>query len=184
MNYFLLALFLTPPLLAILYAVLEHTGKIDLWLGRKDAIEGFERLKSPAGYPVSWIYNDEQDHRHFVALEKRITKKTTVTKLKKVLDSGSLPSCITVAGKPISINGVPEEWDQSLTSVYTHSHSIVYLFGVARNGGNGKGERACTIGELEKWLADEKDARKYYIGALALGFIAVALILIRFYAVG
>ncbi|QHC49798.1 hypothetical protein EKK97_09525 [Billgrantia tianxiuensis] len=60
----------------------------------------------------------------------------------------------------------------------------MYLFNVTRYGGQGKGERVCTLGELEKWLADEKDVRKYYLGAVALGFIAITFIALRFVTTG
>jgi hypothetical protein len=42
MNYYLLALFLAPPLLAVLNAYLEHPGKLDRCSGRKAAMEGLD----------------------------------------------------------------------------------------------------------------------------------------------
>lgn len=180
MNYYLLILFLVPPLLAIVYAHLEHFGKLDQWCGRKAAIEGLNRLKSASGYPDSWIYNDEKDLALFTALEKRISKKTQVERVRKVLTDGHRPSCITIGGGPIPIAGVPPEWESAQKAAYTSAHSVMYLFGVTRAGGNGKAERVCTLGELEKWLTDEKDARKYYLGAVALGLISTTFIVLRF----
>lgn len=180
MNYYLLALFLAPPLLTLVHAYLEHSGRFDQWFGRKAAIQGLQRLKSASGYPNAWIYNDETDNKHFAALEKRITKNTQVEKIRKVLTEGHRPSCIVVGGNPISISGIPPEWEQAQKYTFLPDHSVLYLYGVTRDGGQGKAERVCTLGELEKWLSEEKDARKYYIGTVALCLVAVAFIALRF----
>ena len=147
-------------------------------------MEGLDRLKSASGFPVSWIYNDDKDFMLFTALEKRISRKIQVEKIRKVLTEGHSPSCITVGGEPIPISGVPTEWESAQKRAYTPAHSVMYLFNVTRDGGQGKGERVCTLGELEKWLADEKDERKYYLGAVALGLIAIAFIVLRFVTTG
>ncbi|MCE8032183.1 hypothetical protein [Halomonas sp. MCCC 1A11057] len=114
----------------------------------------------------------------------RISRKTRVEKMRKVLTEGHRPSCITVGGEPIPISGLPPEWESAQKRAYTPAHSVMYLFNVTRYGGQGKGERVCTLGELEKWLADEKDVRKYYLGAVALGFIAITFIALRFVTTG
>lgn len=183
MNYYIITLFLMPSLLTVVYAYLEYSGRLDRWLGRKAAVEGLNRLKSASGYPTSWIYNDENDRIHFSALEKRISKKTQVEKIRKVLAEKHQPSCIVVGGEPVSINGIPPEWDTAQKRAYLPDHSVMYLFGVPRNGGNGKADSVCTLGELEKWLNDEKETRKYYIGGLTLGLISVAFIVLRFASV-
>ncbi|MBF2088301.1 MAG: hypothetical protein IGR80_10830 [Synechococcales cyanobacterium K44_A2020_017] len=184
MNYSLLALVLAPPVLTVVYACLEHSGKLDIWFGRRAALDGLDRLKSASGYPTSWIYNDDKDRVLFTALEKRISKRTQVKKISKVLAEGHRPSCITVGGEPIPISGVHPEWESTQKRVYTPAHSVMYLFNVTRDGGQGKAERVGTLGELEKWLSDEKDVRKHYIGAVALGFIAITFIVLRFVTTG
>jgi hypothetical protein len=180
MNYYLLALFLASPLLAIIYAYWEYSGLLDQWLGRKAALEALDRLKSARGYPDSWIYNDNKDIELFTALEKRISKKTQVDEIRKVLAEGHQPSCITVGGDPVPIAGVPQAWNSAHKGAYTPAHPVMYLFNVTRDDGQGKVGLVCTLGELEKWLSDEKDARKYCLGSLALGLITIIFIVWRF----
>jgi hypothetical protein len=103
MSPHLIFLFLAPPALALLYAVLEHLKVLDRWTGRDHAIEGLERLRSGDGFPSSWIFDDAQDRNCFVRLEKRISKMTRAKAVKDILLDGGRPSLITVAGQPVSL---------------------------------------------------------------------------------
>jgi hypothetical protein len=181
---YLFALFLAPPALTIAYSMLEYAGKLDDWTGRRSALSGLERLISASGSPISWIYDDEQDRAVFHALEKRISKRTTEAKVRRALAEGHRPGCITVGGLPMALAGVPDDWPAARKRVYTPSHPVLYLFDVDRSGGKGKGERVCSLGELERWLAEEKDRRAYYLGAVALGIISLTFIAIRLLTTG
>jgi hypothetical protein len=176
---FLSLLIITPPVLTIAYAISEHLGWMDRLTGRKAANDALKRMRTATGFPRSWIFNDDEDKREFSALEKRISRKTQVDTIKKVLGDGARPSCILIGGEPISLAEVPPEWPVEYRRVYLPEHSIVYLFGVTRAGGQGKAERVCTIGELEKWLTEEKDARRYKIGGLAIGVLSLVFLLLR-----
>lgn len=180
----LVILIITPPLLALLYAIAEYTGWLDRVTGRKAAIEGLRRLRTTTGYPLAWIYNDPNDQSEFDELEKRITKKTQVENIKNLSSKGLRPSCILVGGAPIQITGVPTEWPIEYQRVFLSEHSIMYMYGVARAGGMGKIERACSIGDLDKWLTDERDSRKYKIGSLAIGLISLALLIVKYGVAG
>jgi len=174
------ALIITPPLLALLYAVAEYTGWLDRVTGRKAAVEGLRRLRTTTGYPLAWVYNDPDDRAEFDALEKRITKKTQFENVKKLSLKGLRPSCILVGGDPIGITGVPTEWPIEYQRVFLPEHSIMYMYGVSRAGGVGKIERVCSIGELDKWLAEERDSRKYKIGSLSIGLISLTLLTVKY----
>lgn len=184
MDWQLFLLFIAPTLLTIAYAVAEQMGVIDRVFGRKAALEGLRRLKSASGFPASWIYSDSEDRKVFDALEKRISKRTTEVKIRKALASGVKPTCITIGGAPIVLNGLPDTWQPGQSRVYTSAHPVVYLFGVERSGGMGKGERACTLGELEAWLSSEKDARKFCLGAVVVGIVSVGLVALRLASTG
>lgn len=184
MDWRLFLLFIAPTLLTMAYAVAEQMGVIDRVFGRKAALEGLRRLKSASGFPVAWIYSDAGDRRVFDALEKRISKFTTEAKIKKVLASGVKPTCITIGGAPILLNGLPDTWEPGQSRVYTSAHPVMYLFGVERSGGKGKGDRACTLGELEAWLSSEKDARKSWLGAVVVGILSVGLVALRVASTG
>jgi hypothetical protein len=180
----LVALIVTPPILAITYAIAEHLGWMDRLTGRKAASDGLKRMRAATGFPQAWIFDDEEDRREFSALEARISRKTQVEKIKKVLAEGARPSCILIGGEPIPLAGVSPEWPLEYRRVYLPEHSVMYMFGVTRAGGPGKAERVCTIAELEKWLAEEKDSRRYKVGALAIGLISLVFLLLRFGAAG
>lgn len=182
MTLTLLTLFVAPSLIALIYAMLEHTGYLDQVTGRKDAVDALARLKSAAGFPVSFLYDDDQDSRLFTALEKRISKNVPVVAKNGDVIKQARPSCITVAGQPVPLNGVPNEWPQECRFAYLSEHSVMYLFGVARTGNQkaGKALRVCTLGQIEKWLTEEKDARKHWVGAVAIGLISVAFVFLRY----
>lgn len=55
MTLTLLTLFVAPSLIALVYAMLEHTGYLDQVTGRKDAVDALARLKSASGFPVSFL---------------------------------------------------------------------------------------------------------------------------------
>lgn len=175
----LLVLFLAPPLLTLVYAILEHKRFFDWVTGRRLAVEALERLKSAKGFPTSWIYDDDQDRKYFAALEKQISRKTKSEKIRHVLSDGIKPSCITVGGEPVSLRGVPNNWEIGDQRVYLPRHPVMYLFGVTRDGGEGKGDRVCSLGELDKWLSDEKENRKFVLGAVALGLISITFVVLR-----
>lgn len=147
--------------------------------GRLLAAEGLERLRSGAGYPVSMIFDDAPDREIFVQLEKRISKRTTSKKIKEILGQGTQPSLISVAGQPVLLIGVPDTWDQKDKCVYLSAHPVLYCFGATRTGGKGKADKACSIGELEKWLSDEKENRKFVLGAIVLGILSATFIVLR-----
>ncbi|OZA30015.1 MAG: hypothetical protein B7X93_04910 [Hydrogenophilales bacterium 17-61-9] len=179
MTLTLLMLFLAPPIIAVAYALLEHGGVLDQLFGRKAAQEGLLRLKSTAGYPVSILYDDAADQPMFNALERRISKRVPIEATKGSLRKPAKPTCITIVGKAIPIKGVPEQWPQELRFSYFPNHSILYGFGATRAKGGGQAIRVCTLGEIEKWLAEEKEARKHWVGAVALGLISIAFIVVR-----
>jgi hypothetical protein len=153
----------------------------DKLTGRDKATEGLNRLRSAAGYPKSFIYDDEQDQLIFTALFKRIKKRTTEPNIK----AGHRPSLISTAGQPIPVQGVPPEWSQEERFFYSENHPILVCFGVCRkpsNGvqaHNGKANKACTLKDLDDWLKEEENNRKFLVGTLMVGILSVTLIIIR-----
>jgi hypothetical protein len=183
----LTVLIFLPPVIALFYAVGEHLGLWDRLTGLSLAREALGRIRSPKGYPASWIYNDSQDERCFKALERRISTRTASQAIKNVLAAGHRPSLITAAGSPIQIHGVPDVWPQELRWMYLNSHPVLYYFGISRqdadaaedNVQKGKAEFVCTIGELESWLDEERNQRKFWVGTLAISLFSIALLALR-----
>lgn len=169
-----LLLFLAPPAITLLYATLEHYGVLDWATGRKYALEGLSRLQSTAGYPVSIIYDDDQDRHVFHALGKRIARRSSAAR-----DANARPTAITVIGKPIALEGVPPNLPQEKRFVYTHQQPVFFAAGAMRGAGGGQAYYACSLGELEKWLSQEKDARKHWVGAIAIGLFSISFIVLR-----
>ncbi|MBI1309999.1 hypothetical protein GC176_01740 [bacterium] len=183
----LTVLIFLPPVIALLYAVGEHFGFWDRLTGLNLAREGLIRIRSAEGYPTSWIYSDSQDEGCFKALESRISRRTKSQAIKNVLADGYRPSLITAAGTPIQIHGVPDIWPQELRWMYLNSHPVLYYFGMSRqdtdaaegNVQKGKAEFVCTIGELESWLDEERNQRKFWVGTLAISLFSIALLALR-----
>jgi len=172
-------LFFIPPITAILYRWLEHVGVIDKVTGRSFAIDGLQRLKSPSGYPKSWINNQGDDQKIFAELEKRISKKTSMPKIQKAIEEGLKPKLITTAGSPIEISGVPSEWPQEERFCYLPNQPIMYVFDAPSSDTGEKGDKVCTLEELETWLQEEKDNRLFWLGVFALGLISIAFLMLR-----
>ncbi|MDH3692284.1 MAG: hypothetical protein OEU36_22860, partial [Gammaproteobacteria bacterium] len=138
------------------------------------------------GFPQSWIYDDEQDRAIFKALERRISKNTESNLVKTALAEGRRPSLITVAGQPIQVQGVQLDWPQEQRCAYLAGHPILYCFDVRRTGKSddqtpsmGKAGLACTLGDLETWLEQEKTNRKFVVGTIAIGLMSIALLAVR-----
>jgi hypothetical protein len=79
-----LILFLVAPVVALLFALGEYLGWWDCLSGRRDALEGFDRLRSAHGFPESFLFAEE-DQKIFNALVKRIAKNTRYADLKQRL---------------------------------------------------------------------------------------------------
>lgn len=175
----IIILFFVPPVLAIAYRWLEYVGAIDKVTGRSLALEGLSRLKSTSGYPKSWIYNKDDDKQIFVQLEKRISNKTLVKKMQQVIKQNHRPKLISTAGRPIEIAGVPPEWSQEERYSYLPNQPVLYVFDAPGTKTGEKGDKACTLEELENWLQNEKDSRLFWLGVIALGMVSIALVVLR-----
>lgn len=179
MSANIVILFFIPPALAIIYRWLEHIGLIDKVTGRSLALDGLKRLKSTSGFPKSWIYNKGDDKSIFTQLEKRISKKTSISKIQQVIKEGHKPKFMSTAGSPIEIIGVPTEWPQEERFSYLPNQPILYVFDAPGTKTGEKGDKVCTLEELETWLQDEKDSRLFWLGVIALGVVSIALLVLR-----
>ena len=87
---------------------------------------------------------------------------------------------IVTAGSPHQIEGVDPKWQLNEKTFYSNNHPVMVIFGVERLGGDGKGEKACTIGELQKWIEDEKRTREFWIGSFSITLLSIGLIIRKF----
>jgi hypothetical protein len=88
----------------------------------------------------------------------------------------STPALICVGGDPIKITSIPNEWNQNEKYYYSNNHPILLLFGELNKG---KAIRVGCIGDLDKWLQNEKKEWDYWVGALLIGVISIIPIIIR-----
>ena len=173
------------PIIVLIYKILEYYNFWNYISKRKYAISGLERLKSPTGFPKSWIYNEDTDKKEFNALLKRIERNTKIDKIKIILNEGNIPSLLTTGGNPIPFQGIPPEWEQENKAFYSSNHSVLMIFGVKKNGnGKGKGERCCTLGELEKWIDSEKKEWDFWVGVVVMTIFSIASIIWRLQVLG
>lgn len=178
-------LYILGPVVVLAYKLMEHFGFWNFISGRKFALSGLERLKTTTGYPKSWLYNKDNDRKEFKAIYKRIKKRTEEEKIKQVLKDGNKPSLLTTGGNPFVLAGVPDEWEQKNKTYYSPNHPIIMIFGVEKNGqSKGKGERCCSIGDLEKWITDEKKRWDFWIGILVLSLFSIASVVWRLQVLG
>ena len=100
-------------------------------------------------------------------------------KIQHIIKQGHKPNLISIAGNPVEINGVPPEWPQDERFVYLPTHPILYVFDAPNETSKDKADKACTLGELETWLQEEKDSRLFWLGVIALGIISITLLVLR-----
>jgi len=179
-------LILAAPLLIIVYRVIKQIGVWDKLVGRDKALEGLKRLRSTAGYPVSFIYNNQQDIKVFEALLQRMRKHCKELKIGDVLDGEFSPYLIATAGEPIEIKGVPPDWSQEARFFYPDNQPVLIVFKTPDNldgtdKQNDKGDKVCTLGDLNTWLSEEKDQLDFYIGVILFGSASILITLIRFF---
>lgn len=179
-------LILAAPLLIILYRVIKQIGVWDKLVGRDKALEGLKRLRSTAGYPVNFIYDKQQDIKVFEALFQRMRKHCKELKIRDVLDNEFRPYLIATAGDPIEIKGVPPDWSPEARFFYPDNQPVLIVFTTPENldgtdKQNNKGDKVCTLGELNTWLSEEKDRLDFFIGVILFGFASILLTLIRFF---
>ena len=115
----------------------------------------------------------------FVALEKRISRKTEMPRIAKTIEYGHKPKIIATAGDPIEITSIPTEWPQEERFSYLPNQPVLYIFDAPGSKTGEKGDKACTLVELETWLKDERDNRRFWIGVLALGLLSMAIVFLR-----
>lgn len=176
---------LTVPLLVILYRVIKQLGVWDKLVGRDKALEGLKRLRSCAGYPVNCIYDNQQDIKVFEELLHRMRKHCKEPKIIGVLDSKLRPYLIATLGHPIEIKGVPSDWAQEARFFYPDNQPVVMAFKVSGNSDvfdsqKDKGDKVCTLGEMDNWLGEEKDRLDFIIGVILFGSASILITLIRF----
>jgi len=178
-----IALLLIAPLVGILYSVGEYFGIWDKLTGRDKAIEGLSRLRSGAGFPKSFIYDDPQDKVIFEALFRRIRRHSLSQDLRAALEKEK-PSMIAPVGAPFHIQGVPQDWPQDRRAFYSENHYVLVGFGAHREGSGGSGKRgvaypACSLKDLDDWLKEEESKRKFYVGTLMVAILSTSVILLR-----
>jgi hypothetical protein len=174
-----LLLYISAPAVILVYKVLDYFKLIDKLTKRSLQLSALKRLKNPTGYPDGWIFNDPKDAPEFEALYKLIKKRTESKKLETIFKDGYSPSLITVGGTPFHLDGLDPNWAQNEKAFYSNNHPIMIVFGIDRSGGEGKGEKACTLGELEKWIEDEKRNIEFWVGSFTMSILAIGLIVGR-----
>lgn len=177
---YIIILYTLGPITMLLYKVLEYYKFWDCITNRKYAISGLERLKNGSAYPISWIFNDENNKKEFNALFNRIKKNTQAENIKSLLIDGFKPDLLATAGMPIIIGGINPEWKQEYKAFYSSNHPILMTFKVNICGETIiKGDRCCSIGELEKWIDNEKKKWDFWLGVVVMTIFSIASIIWR-----
>ena len=166
-------LLLIAPLATLVFALGEQFGWWDRLTGRSKALEGLERLYSAEGYPKTHIQRDE-DRAIFHALERRISPRTSDELMKKRMAEGIVPNAITVVGRPFEVTGLEPRMK---SFVYADIHPVVYLYSFEdQNRKHEKVAQVTTLGELTKWLDNEKTDRRFWVVSLIVGILSIVML--------
>lgn len=156
------------PVLTIIYGLGDYFNWWDDLKGRTAAIQGWDRLIHGSGYPNSWIYHDEPEFR---ALEKIINPRTKNPKLQAIIKEGIHPSLITIDGGRTQKANIPEEWPFSTFTPDTAL--ILYVYGITREGGEGKLTWGCSAGELMRWIDEHRNKERFYFSTILISILAI-----------
>lgn len=173
-----LVLLLIAPVGTLVFALGEQFKWWDKLTGRSRALEGKERLYSAEGYPKTWIYRDtDEDKDIFRALERRINRRTSDKTMKKLIEQGIRPHLITVAGEPFQLSGLEPKMKKT---IYAEIHPVVYIYKLnEQNRVKEKVAHVTNLGELSRWLEDEKANRRFWVTSFTIGILSLTVLLLK-----
>jgi len=179
-NFVVVLLYIAPPIAAATYKGLDYLGLFDYLSNRKYSLIGLKRLKSGAGYPVTFIQRDiKNDRKCFDALLILMKNNIESGLALENLRDGNVPSVITAVGQPIPIGGLPPELEQEKRCFFSNVHPIAMSFPTQNGKDNQKIILCCTIGDIERWIDKQKRCWDFWLGVVIVTLFSIVSIIIR-----
>ena len=90
------------------------------------------------------------------------------------MKQGVFPHAITVVGRPIQITGVEPS---TRSFIYADIHPVVYIYSFEeQNETKEKAAQVTTLGELARWLDNERADRRFWIVSLIVGVLSLIVV--------
>jgi hypothetical protein len=166
--------------LAILAGVSDRYGWTDSLSGRASAQQGLERLSSTKGYPEIIIFDDEEE---FSALWSLIERNTSDSEVVAATQQGKIPTAIVRLGGTLTapVGEMPPGGPEP--RFVPDSSPILVFYNYERGRGPirtvPESERVArpvgNIGDLQSWIHESKEAERFLITVILIGFISVIL---------
>lgn len=158
------------PVLTVIYAIGDFSGWWDWITGRDKLEKAYERLACGEGYPVSWIYDDDEE---FEKVENFLGKRTKNPKLRVVLDQGHRPSLITFGFAGALEGPKPEDWPRN--RFIPDTTPIVFVFGVTKGEDKQKGKLtwAASIAEFRRWIDEHRQTERFVVTVALIGTLSL-----------
>ncbi len=161
------------PLIGLAYGVGDSRGWWDWLSGRWEVSDAIQRLASPAGFPVAFIYSGDPD---FERLERFISQRTKNPEVRRRFNAGQRPSLITRGGGGERVIPVPEGWPKFI-AVPAES-PILYSYDA--NPPNQIGSDIQWAGTLEQarsWIERSRSAERMWVSIVLTSVLSIALVI-------
>jgi hypothetical protein len=163
---------LAVPFLGLAYGVGDNRGWWDDVTGRSQISEAIERIASPDGFPVAFIYAVDPA---FEPLERFISQRTRNREVKRRFQAGHRPRLITRAGGGERTIPVPKGWPKFI-SVPGES-PIIYSYDA--NPPNQIGRDilwAATLEQARSWIQRSRSTEQMWFTVILLGVLSIMLV--------
>ena|SRR5436190_8081560 len=162
----------TVPVITLVYGLGSYLSLWDALSGRRTLQHAFDRLRSPKGYPVIFIYDGEPE---FPTLLKWSRKNGTGPDFKSNLDKGARPTAFTRGGGGEVLTPMPPG---SPPFVFVpESSPILALFNYTKqNHDNGKAVWCGSLADLSSTINRSREREQFVVTTLLIGLLSVLLV--------
>jgi hypothetical protein len=115
----------------------------------------------------------------FKPLLSRIMDHLTDKESLDYIHSGHPVRGIVTVGETQVVVGVPVSWPREYKAYYSVGMPVELAYDDLPEPGSAQGSRACSIGDLDGWLAEERDNRRLVLGGVVLAFISAAMAVLK-----
>src|SRR5712692_4577248 len=161
----------TVPVTTLLYGLGSYLSLWDALSGRRALQGAYDRLRSPKGYPVAFIYSGEPE---FSALLKWSRKHGTGPDFKANLDQGTLPTCFTRGGGGEVLTPMPP--GEPPFVFVPESAPIPALFNYTKEcRENARAVWCASLADLSSAISRSREREQFVVTTLLLGVLSVLL---------
>lgn len=161
----------TIPVTTLLYGLGSYLSFWDALSGRRDLQRAYDRLRSPKGYPVAFIYSSEPE---FSALLKWLRKHGTGPDFKANLDQGAVPTCFTRGGGGEVVTPMPPG-EPPFVFVPESSPILAMYNYTIESRDNARAVWCASLADLSTAINRSREREQFVVTTLLLGVLSVLL---------